>query len=68
MGAAIGLATGQPWWASLAVIAAVLSLVVLLPWWNTITPSSRVWALLADVAVIVAFGFPWREQVIAALQ
>lgn len=65
--AAVGLALRQPWWAALAVAAAVISLVVLLPWWNTVTPSSRVWALLADAAVILAFGLPWRDQVIDAL-
>jgi hypothetical protein len=67
MAAAIGLITRQEWWPALAVASAVVSLVVLLPWWNTITPSSRVWVLLADLVVIVAFGFPWKQQIIEAL-
>lgn len=67
MAAAIGLVARQEWWPALAVAAAVVSLVVLLPWWNTITPSSRMWVLLADVVVIVAFGLPWKDQVINAL-
>ena len=66
-GAAIGLFARREWWPTLTVAAAVISLVVLLPWWNTITPSSRVWVLLADVVVIVAFGMPWRQQVIDSL-
>lgn len=66
-GAAIGLLMRQAWWPSLAVAAAVISLVVLLPWWNAVAPSSRVWILLADAVVIVAFGLPWKEQVIQSL-
>jgi hypothetical protein len=65
--AAVGLVTRQPWWPALAVAAAVVSLVVLLPWWNTVTPSSRVWILLADLVVIFAFGMPWKDQVIKSL-
>jgi hypothetical protein len=64
---AIGLVTAQPWWATLAVVSSVISIVVIIPWWNTINDSTRVWALLADVVIIVAFGFPWRERVIEAL-
>ncbi len=67
MVAAVGLMTRQEWWPALAVAAAVVSLVVLLPWWNVITQSSRVWVLLADVVVILAFGMPWKEQVIKSL-
>ena len=67
MVAAVGLILRKEWWPSLAVAAAVVSLVVLLPWWNTITPSSRVWVLLADVVVIAAFGMPWKDQVVKAL-
>jgi hypothetical protein len=67
MAAAIGLLLRQSWWPALAVAAAAISLVVLLPWWNVITPSSRVWVLLADLVIIAAFGLPWKAQVIEAL-
>lgn len=67
MVAAVGLILRKEWWPPLAVAAAVVSLVVLLPWWNTITPSSRVWVLLADVVVIAAFGLPWKDKVVKAL-
>jgi hypothetical protein len=67
VGAALGLIGRQPWWPSLAVASAAVSLVVLLPWWNTVDPSTRTWALLADLVVIVAFAFPWRDRVIASL-
>lgn len=68
VGSALGLITNQPWWPSMAVASAVISLVVILPWWNTINPSTRFWATAADVIVIVAFAFPWKDQVIAALK
>jgi hypothetical protein len=48
--------------------AAVISLAVIAPWWNTINPSSRVWASLVDLAVIVALAFPWSTQVTTMLQ
>jgi len=67
MVAAVGLILRKEWWPALVVAAAVVSLVVLLPWWNTITPSLRVWVLLADVVVIAAFGMPWKDQVVKAL-
>lgn len=65
--AAVGLLRRKEWWPALAVASAVISLVVLLPWWNTITPSSRVWVLLADLVIIAAFGLPWKNQVIESL-
>lgn len=65
--AALGLASNQSWWPPVAVAASVISLVVILPWWNTINPGTRFWASAADVVVIVAFAFPWRTQVVAAL-
>ena len=67
LAAAIGLLTRRSWWPALAVASAVISLAVLLPWWNTITPSSRVWVLLADLVIIAAFGLPWKQQVIESL-
>jgi hypothetical protein len=67
VGAALGLIGRRDWWPRLAVAAAVISLVVLLPWWSVIDPSTRMWALLADMAVIAAFGPPWRVRVVEAL-
>jgi hypothetical protein len=67
MVAAAGLVARQEWWPALAVASAVVSLAVLLPWWNTIPQSSRSWVLLANVVVILAFGMPWREQVVKSL-
>ena len=61
--AAVGLVTNAAWWPGYAVGAAVLSLAVLLLWWNTITPGSRVWAAFVDVAVLFALLGPWKARV-----
>jgi len=65
--AAFGLVNQAAWWPRLAVGAAVLSLAVLLLWWNTITPGSRVWAAFVDVVVILGLGGPWQERVLAII-
>ena len=65
--AGIGALTGQPWWTTAAVLGAVLSLVLILPWWNTFAPASRLWAVLFDVVILAALLPGWKEQVIAFL-
>jgi hypothetical protein len=62
--AAFGIVTQATWWPNVAVGAAVLSLAVLLLWWNTITPESRVWAAFVDVAVLLALLGPWKDRVL----
>jgi hypothetical protein len=65
--AAVGIVRSAGWWPRLALAAAVMSLVVLVLWWNTITPDSRLWALLVDLAILIALAGPWRSTVIAAI-
>lgn len=67
LGAAFGLLGNYEWWRTLAIIAAVLSLVVILPWWNTVTPASRLAAVVVDLAILIALIPPWGEQISAAL-
>ena len=62
--AAVGLVTSAAWWPGYAVGAATLSLAVLLLWWNTITPGSRVWVAFVDVAVLFALLGPWKARVV----
>jgi hypothetical protein len=42
----------EGWWRTAVVAASVISLVVILPWWNTVTPGSRLAAVLVDIIVI----------------
>lgn len=67
-GAGLGLLAGQDWWRWLAVAASVVSIVVILPWWNTVNPSARTWALLVDLIVLVALVPGWGEQVVQSLR
>jgi hypothetical protein len=65
--AAIGLFTEQSWWTTIAIIASFLSLVAIIPWWNTFTPGSKLAAVLVDVVVIVALLGPWKDELLARL-
>ena len=47
----------ESWWGTVAVAASILSLAVILPWWNTVTPGSRFGAVLVDmIAIAVVVG------------
>ncbi|NIM95805.1 MAG: hypothetical protein GTO18_19060 [Anaerolineales bacterium] len=61
---AIGIFTNQSWWPTTAVAASVVSLVAIVPWWNTVTPGSRVGAVIVDVITLVALLGPWKESII----
>ena len=63
---AIGLMLGRAWWPPLAVAGAAVSLLAIVPWWNTVVPGAKAGALL-DVAILVALLGPWKEQVVKFL-
>jgi hypothetical protein len=66
VGAGIGLAAQQPWWPIAAVVQAIVSLIVIVPWWNTVVAGAKAGAVF-DVIVLIALLLPWRDSVIAAL-
>jgi hypothetical protein len=49
------------------VAQAIVSLIVIVPWWNTVVPGAKAGAVF-DVIVLIALLLPWRESVIAAVQ
>ncbi|MCC6613036.1 MAG: hypothetical protein IT320_06125 [Anaerolineae bacterium] len=65
--AGIGLATNQDWWPTLAVVAAIISLVAIVPWWGVMPTGSAIGAIVVDVVVLAALLPGWREQVLQAL-
>ena len=67
VGAGIGLLLQRDWWSTLAIASSVISIAVIVPWWNTVTPSARLWPLLVDVLVLVALLGPWRDQITGAI-
>lgn len=67
VGAGLGLLFYQEWWPPLAVVAAVISLVAIIPWWKTVTPGSGVGATLVDLLVLVALLLPWGDRIVQAI-
>lgn len=66
VGAGLGLLFGQAWWPSLAVAAAVVSLVAILPWVRLVPPGAWAGALL-DLLIIVALLSPWADRLLEVL-
>jgi cytochrome c biogenesis protein CcdA len=68
-GAALGLLARQEWWSTVAVIASILSLIVVVPWWNSFTPGimSKRSAVFVDIVVLVALWGPWKDEILARL-
>ncbi len=67
--ASIGLIANQAWWSTTTVIASILSLLAVVPWWNSFTPGimSKKSAVLVDVLALVVLLGPWRDVVLARL-
>lgn len=67
VGAGVGLISGQDWWPSLTVIGAILSLVVILPWWNTVPPGAKVGAAF-NLLVIILLLLPVKSRILELIQ
>jgi cytochrome c biogenesis protein CcdA len=67
--AAVRLIANQSWWPSIAIIASILSLLAVIPWWNTFTPGimSKVSAVVVDIIILVALLSPWSDALLARL-
>lgn len=49
----LGLLFSQSWWPTLAVPAAILSLAVILPWWNTVPFGAKLGAAFDVLALVL---------------
>ena len=66
VGAGLGLLFGQAWWPALAIAAAAVSLVAIVPWLTVVPPGA--WAGAAfDLLILIALLPPWSERVVATL-
>jgi hypothetical protein len=65
-GSGVGLALGWSDWPTLAVVAAVLSLVAILPWVRVVPPGAWAGALL-DLVLVVALISPWADRIVEFL-
>jgi hypothetical protein len=64
--AAVGLLFGKAWWPVLAMAAAGVSLLAIVPWLRLVPPGA--WAgTLFDLLIVVALASPWSDRIIAAL-
>lgn len=62
-GSGLGLLLRQEWWPPVAVLAAAISLVVIVPWGRTVPPGARVGAAF-DMLVILALQTPVRDRLL----
>lgn len=62
-GSGVGLLLRQEWWPAVAVLAAAISLVVIVPWGRTVPPGARVGAVF-DALVILVLQTPLRDRLL----
>jgi hypothetical protein len=67
VGSGLGLALGWSGWPTLAIVAAVLSLVAIVPWLRVVPPGAWAGALL-DLFIVVALLSPWADRIVEFLQ
>ncbi len=60
LAAGLGLILGQDWWVSAALGGSLVSLMVIVPWWNTVPPGARLGAAF-DLLVILVLLTPARD-------
>jgi hypothetical protein len=53
---ALGIAFRQPWWLWLAIASSIVSLIVIVPWWNTVPPGAKVGAIFDLLLLILLFS------------
>jgi hypothetical protein len=59
-----GLWIDASWWRPVLAVSAVVSIAVVLPWWNVMPTFSYLGALAVDALVLVALLTPWGDQLI----
>jgi hypothetical protein len=64
--AGVGLLSGQDWWPTLAVAAAIASFVAIVPWVRVVPPGAWAGALL-DLAIVAVLASPWADRFVEAL-
>ena len=66
--AVVGILTGQGWWPTVTVIAAVVSLVAIVPFWRAVPSGAQFGGTLFDIVILLALLPGWKDQVITFLQ
>lgn len=63
VGSAFGLVFQQAWWPILAIVSSIISLFVIVPWWNSVPPGAKFGALF-DLLVIIMLLSPFQQSLI----
>jgi hypothetical protein len=66
VGSGLTLLLGWAVWPWLPIVGAVISLLVIVPWWNTVPPGAKAGAIF-DLLILLALVPGWRAQVMAFL-
>ena len=66
VGTGVGLLFGQAWWPTLAVAAAAVSLVAIVPWVRVVPPGAWVGACL-DLVILVTLVPAWGSRIVEVL-
>lgn len=62
IGSGIGVFLDETWWIPLAIVGSVVSIVAIVPWWNTVLPGAKAGVAL-DVAILLVLLLPWGEGI-----
>lgn len=59
----VGLILEQQWWVGYAKTGAILSLAVVVPWWNTVPPGAKIGVIFNIILLIVLFT-PFKDMIV----
>jgi len=62
IGSGIGVLMDETWWRTSAIIGSVISIVAIVPWWNTVLPGAKAGVAL-DVAILLVLLLPGGDRV-----
>ena len=62
-GSGLGILLRQEWWPVLAMAGAILSLVVIVPWWQAVPPGAWIGAAF-DIIILVILATPLKDRLI----
>jgi hypothetical protein len=65
-GSGAGLILQETWWVTLAVLGSILSLLVIVPWWNSVPPGAKIGAAF-DVILLVVLLTPLKDWLLPLL-
>ena len=58
-----GAFMGETWWRDWAILGAVVSMVAMVPWWNSILIGAKAGVFL-NIAILLVLLFSWGEDIV----